>query len=218
MMGVALASWPALADPAKTGSQVETEGQGFHWKSALLESGFFLGIQHGFRIWTEPSSRGNLRGRFWADYVQSASSVHGWRDGDPHIVNYVGHPMMGAVSGYIYVQNDPRGKGQVFGLNSGYWKSRLRALVYSASSSAQFELGPVSESSIGNVGIDNNGHGAVDLVVTPALGLAWQATEDALGKLVVEKLERRFKNRVVRLAIRSGLNPSRSFSNALRFN
>jgi hypothetical protein len=53
--------------------------------------------------------------------------------------------------------------------------------------------------------------------VTPVLGLAWQTTEDAMDRLVVEPLERRFKNRLVRLALRSGLNPSRSFSNGLRF-
>jgi hypothetical protein len=38
-----------------------------------------------------------------------------------------------------------------------------------------------------------------------------------MDRLVVEPLERRFKNRLVRLALRSGLNPSRSFSNGLRF-
>ena len=214
---MALAGRPASADTVPQPKRDELEEQGFRWKPALLEAGFFLGIQHGFRIATEPSSRAKLKGPFLADYVQSASSLKGWKDGDPYIVNYVGYPMMGAVSNYIFVQNDPRGKGQVFGSQSGYWKSRLRALAFTTAYSAQFELGPISESSIGNVGLDNKGHGAVDLVVTPVLGLAWQTTEDALDRLLIEKLERRIKNRVARLAIRSGLNPSRSFANALRF-
>lgn len=213
-----LFAWtPALADPVRSTAKDDTEDEGYHWNSALLQAGFFLGIQHGFRIATEPSSRGNLRGPLFADYFQSASALRGWSDGDPFIVNYVGHPMMGAVSNYIYIQNDPRGRGQVFGKNAGYWKSRLRALAWTAAYSAQFELGPVSESSIGNVGLDGRGQGTVDLVVTPVVGLAWSTAEDALDRMVVERLERKFKNRIARLAIRSGLNPSRSFSNALRF-
>jgi len=216
-MGVVLASIPALADPIKSTRNEQENQQSFQWKPALLQSGLFLGIQHGFRIATEPSSRANLKGPFFADYLTSASALRGWKDGDPYIVNYVGHPMMGAVTGYIYVQNDPRAKGQVFGRSPGYWKSRLRAMAFSAAYSVQFELGPISESTIGNVGLDGRGHGAVDLVITPVLGMAWQTTEDAMDRLVVEPLERRVKNRVARLALRSGLNPSRSFSNALRF-
>ncbi|MBM3794554.1 MAG: hypothetical protein FJW31_10895 [Acidobacteria bacterium] len=115
------------------------------------------------------------------------------------------------------MQNDRDGQRRVFGMNRQYWKSRLKATAFSAAYSMQFEFGPVSESSIGNVGIDGKEHGKVDLVVTPTLGLAWQVTEDALGRFVVAKVERRFKNRVARLALRSALNPSRSFANALRF-
>ncbi len=206
---------PTAGQPGKTG---ELEGKGFQWKPALLQAGLFAGIQHSFRIATEPATRHNLGGPFWRDYLNSAKSLHGWEDGDPHMVNYVGHPMMGAVTGYIQVQNDPRGRTQVFGIrNREYWKSRLRATAFSAAYSIQFELGPISESSIGNVGIDEKGHGAVDLVLTPVLGLAWQATEDALDRYLVDRLEKRVKNRVARLALRSGLNPSRAFANALRF-
>ena len=179
---------PTAIEPRKAG---ELEGKGFQWKPALLQAGLFAGIQHSFRIATEPATRQNLGGPFWRDYLNSAKSLHGWEDGDPHMVNYVGHPMMGAVTGYIQVQNDPRGRTQVFGIrNREYWKSRLRATAFSAAYSIQFELGPISESSIGNVGIDGKGHGAVDLVLTPALGLAWQATEDALDRYVVHRLEK----------------------------
>src|SRR5262245_49767925 len=119
IIGVFLGSIPAIADPIKSVKD-EQKQESFQWEPALLQAGFFLGIQHGFRIATEPSSRGNLRGPFFKDYLQSASSVSGWADGDPPIVNYVGHPMMGAVTGYIYVQNDPRGRAQTFGRNAAY--------------------------------------------------------------------------------------------------
>lgn len=207
----------AAAGAKQNNKDDDLEGQRFQWRPALAQAGLFLGIQHGFRFATEPSTRANLKGRFWSDYLDSADSISGWKDGDPYVVNYVGHPMMGAVTGFIQVQNDPRGRAKTFGLNGGYWKSRLKAAAFSTAYSLQFELGPISESSLGNVGIDGKGHGAVDLVVTPTLGAAWQLTEDALDRLIVERLERRTANRALRIVLRAGLNPSRSFANALRF-
>jgi len=194
----------------------ELEGRGFDWKPALRQSAMFLGIQHGFRLWTEPGTREHLRGPFVKDYFHSARGVRGWGDGDPPIVNYVGHPMMGAVAGNIQVQNDPRGRTKTFSLSSGYWKSRMKALAWSTAYSVQFELGPASEASIGNVGFDRRSAGAVDLVVTPVLGLAWQTTEDALDRYVVAPVEGAIENRAVRLLARSMLNPSRAFANLLR--
>ena len=33
--------------------------------------------------------------------------MSGWNDGNPVITNYVGHPMMGAITGFVQIQNDP---------------------------------------------------------------------------------------------------------------
>lgn len=219
MVRLAIALGLVFVLPAQPGtaSISSTSDSSVDWAAVMRQSGLFLGIQHSFRIGTEPASRGNLRGPFVRDYLKSARGLKGWEDGDPPIVNYVGHPMMGAVSGYIFVHNHRDGQRQVFGMNRAYWSSRLKATAFATAYSVQFEFGPISESSIGNVGIDGKGHGKVDLVVTPTLGLAWQVTEDALDRFVVAKMEKRFKNRVARLALRSALNPSRSFSNALRF-
>lgn len=209
---------PAMVEPKpQQPRERDTPERGFEWRPALQQAGLFLGIQHSFRFATEPATRANLKGRFWRDYLDSADALRGWDDGDPHLVNYVGHPMMGAVTGFIQVQNDPRGRTETFGLHSGYWASRLKATAFSTAYSFQFELGPISESSLGNVGIDNKGHGAVDLVVTPTLGFAWQVTEDALDRFLISRLESRVRNRAVRIALRAGLNPSRSFANAIRF-
>lgn len=197
-------------------SKEELEGKGFDWSPALRQSAMFLGIQHGFRVWTEPGTRQLLRGPFIKDYFHAARGVRGWGDGDPPIVNYVGHPMMGAVAGYIQVQNDPRGRTQTFSFNGGYWKSRMKALGWSTAYSLQFELGPLSEASIGNVGHDRRSAGAVDLVVTPVVGLAWQTTEDAVDRFVVAPLERHIDNRAAKLLARSMLNPSRAFANLMR--
>lgn len=189
----------------------------FHWRPALVQSGLFLGIQHAFRLATEPGTREALKGPFFRDWLRSVKRTSGWGDGDPFIVNYVGHPMMGAVTGYIQIQNDPPGRSAQFGRSEEYWKSRMRALAWSLAYDVQFELGPASEASLGNVGLQPGTSGVVDLVVTPLAGLAVIALEDALDRHVIRRLEAKSDNRVWKLLVRSVLNPDRSFANMLRF-
>jgi hypothetical protein len=192
------------------------EGRAFHWRPALIQSGIFLGIQHSFRLATEPGTREELGGPFLRDYFRSVRAVRGWGDKDPFIVNYVGHPMMGAVTGFIQIQNDARGRVAVFGTEE-YWHSRLRAMAWSTVFSLQFELGPLSEASIGNVGKEPGTMGMVDMVTTPVAGVGLITLEDVLDRYVVLKIERRTSNRIVRILVRSFLNPDRSFANVLRF-
>jgi hypothetical protein len=76
-----------------------------------------------------------------------------WGDGDDFLVNYIGHPLEGAVTGDIFIQNDPHGRSESFGKSGAYWKSRFRAMLYAAAYSAYFEVGPVlSEAALGNEG------------------------------------------------------------------
>ena len=57
-------------------------------------------------------------------------------------------------------------------------------MIWSAAWSTQFELGPLSEASIGNVGMrERNGHSTMaweDLLVTPILGTGALILEDVL--------------------------------------
>jgi hypothetical protein len=197
------------------------EKAGFQWRSAWQQSLMFLGMQHAFRMATESGSRADLKGPFFKDYFATLKNLAAWDDGDPFIVNYIGHPMMGSVTGYIQIQNDPRGINQELGLNKSYWKSRLKAFGWSFVYSTQFELGPLSEAAIGNVGIrPYKGHkhpmAYVDLVVTPVVGTAWLVGEDALDKYLIRQLDRHVKNRVAHVLLRSFLNPTRSLANVLR--
>jgi hypothetical protein len=50
---------------------------------------------------------------------------------------------------------------------SRYWQSRFRALGWSTLYSIQFEVGPISEATIGKTGKKKGTGGFVDLVVTP---------------------------------------------------
>lgn len=216
-------SQPAVAQPDYGGGApvvrpaAVTPSQKFHWGPALRQSFLFLLIEHGFRVGTQGYTRQRtVEGPFFQDWFDSVGGIRGWDDGDHYSANYIGHPMQGAIASYIQIQNDPRGIHQEFGDSPEYWKSRMRATAWSAAYSVQFELGPVSEATLGNVGQKKGTGGAVDLVVTPVIGLGWTVTEDALDKYVIRGLERRSQSRNLRALARSFLNPTRSFANLLR--
>lgn len=195
----------------------------FRWGPALTQSFLFLGIQHGFAM-TQSKTRRELDGPFFKDWFESVSNLGGWADGGRFFTNYISHPMGGALYGYIQIQNDPKGMKREFGRDHGYWMSRLKALGWSAVYSTQFELGPISQAAIGNVGLHTPHTGTgkrklsyVDLVVTPTLGSAWLVTEDILDRYITRWVEGRTNNRVLIWAARVGLNPMRGGANLLRF-
>lgn len=148
--------------------------------------------------------------------MESVKATEGWGDGDNPFINYVGHPMQGAMSGYIQVQNDSRGKREEFGRAGTYWRSRLKALAWNFAYSEQFELGLISESSLGNVGQRKGTSGYSDHVVTPAGGLVVMVAEDVLDRFLVRKLESKTDSGRMKAFYRTTLNPCRSFANVLR--
>jgi hypothetical protein len=203
------------------------DSPGVQWTATLRQSALFLGVQQGYILATGRWARHNVvHGPFFRDWLSAVKGLRGWDDGDRFLDNYIGHPLQGAVSAYIFVQNDPKGRKQVFGTKGAYWKSRVRALGWAAVTSTQFEIGPLSEASIQNLGSYEyqncatcpitRGMGYVDLVMTPAGGFGWMVMEDALDRFVVMPIERRKGlNHVVRV-LRGVLNPARSFANAMR--
>jgi hypothetical protein len=203
-----------LGDDPEVATEPPAEQKGIDWSSLVVQSFEFLGIEHGFRWVTEEGTRHPHRS-FFDGYVDSLTSLHGWADGDPFYVSYVGHPMQGAVAGFIFVQNDRKYRTVEFGRNRQYWKSRLRAAAFSWAYSEQFEIGPLSEASIGNVQAFFPQQGFVDQVATPAIGLAWMIAEDLMDRYVVERVDERVHNPYVRLLVRSGLNPTRSMANLI---
>ena len=199
----------------RVGPKLESD-QSFNWSAAIKQSLIFLGVQHGYAM-TQPKTRQDLKGSFIKDYVRSVKSLHGWEDGGRFFTNYVAHPMQGSLLGFIQIQNDPKGMNLSFDNSKAYWRSRLRALAWSAAWSTQFEIGPISQASIGNVGL----HGKqtyVDLVVTPIGGFGWIVLEDFVDKNIIYLIERRSSgNFYIKITSRTFLNPSRSAANLLRF-
>lgn len=205
------AELPLAAIRPVTPAPAEQPTSQIQWEQLSKSSFRFLAIMHGFRWLTEAGTRSAGAG-LGSQYVRSIGNLHGWADGDPFYVNYVGHPMQGSVVARIFQMNDPLYRRVEFGKSPTYWKSRLRAAAFSWAFSEQFEIGPISEASIGHVQQRFPQQGFVDHVVTPTVGLGWTIAEDMLDRYVIKAVEARTRNSWTRLLVRSGLNPARSFA------
>lgn len=183
------------------------------WRGAVTDSLRLLMIEHSTRIAFQEKTRRELGGPFFADYRRSVKVPGTWGDGDGWMVNYVGHPIHGAAAGFIWLDHEDGAHDPSLGFSREYWSSRGRALAWAASYSLQFEFGPMSEASIGNVGLRENTTGWVDHVVTPVGALGFMVAEDAVDRYFVTRIERWTQNRILRAAARIGLNPSRTLSN-----
>ena len=212
---------PVTEEPTDTPGSVRQNGkEKFHWKPALKQSMIFLTFQHAFRM-TETKTREELGGPFFRDWGRSVKGLQGWRDSDNFATNYIAHPLQGGLTGRIFVNNSDNAKKQKFGKSKEYWMSRLRAFAWTTAWSIQFELGPISEASIGNVGIrKKNGYSTmayVDLVMTPFGGTALLVGEDAIDKYVLKNwLERKSSSKMRIRILRSFLTPTISVANLLR--
>ena len=201
----------AAQDLLVTGSQDDDEGADI--LGAFTDSLRLLLIEHGARIAFQQKTRNELRGNFFVDYRRSVRIPRQWEDTDAWWVNYIGHPIHGAAAGYVWLDHEPGAPAEIIS-NRRYWTSRLRAFAWSASYSLQFEVGPLSEASIGNVGLRPETTGWVDHVVTPVGAFGLILAEDALDRYLVKWAEQHVKNRILRIAIRFVANPGRTLANS----
>lgn len=211
----------------------------YHWKGLLLQSLAFQGVEHGPRIAAADAADRHLllNKPFWSNYWASLGqyNMRRWNDGDTFAVNYVGHPVQGAVSGYIEIQNDPRGRALRLSSDRAYWNSRLRALLWSTVYSTEFEIGPISEASIFNqggytypLGCEGRGSacektarytnntGWVDFIVTPTGGTLMVIAGDAIDRYVTDRLLAEHGGSTRYKILRGSLNPPRTLANLLR--
>jgi hypothetical protein len=217
---------------------VPPRNEGFHWRRALTESVTFLVIEqayvvHGDFNWVV-SENGVPFNHYWRDYKQSLSTwVHsGWNDGDPNWFGYVGHPIQGALTGFIQIQNDPQGEKLEFSRTKAYWWSRLKAGLFNAAYSTQWNLGPLSEVTVEKYGTKDRppntyagtypcfrhcltGVGQIDIVMTPLGGTGWLIGEDFLDTKIVRRVEDNTDNRFLIDTVRVALNPIRAGANML---
>jgi hypothetical protein len=213
--------------------------QGFHWGRALFESFAFLSIEQAYVVhedyrWVVVENGVPLN-HYWRDYKQSLHSwlESGWNDGDPLMYGYLGHPIQGALTSYVQIQNDPRGDGLEFSNTREYWHSRLRATLWNAVYSTQWNIGPLSEVTVEKYGSKArppwnqdgswpcrekncySGVGQIDLVMTPVGGFVWMLTEDLLDKNISRRLEGETRNHFMIDFTRCALNPIRGGASIL---
>jgi len=183
------------------------------WKGAVADSLRLLMLEHATRVMVQSKTRAELGGNFFVDYQRSLRVPNTWGDGDSIKVNYIGHPVHGAAAGFIWLDHEDGAHDPRLGFSGEYWASRGRATAWAALYSFQFEVGPMSEASIGNVGMRPNTAGWVDHVITPAGALGFMVAEDAVDRYLLVRIESWTTNPVLRAVSRVGLNPSRSISN-----
>ena len=213
-------------------------GERYHWRGLLAQSLFFNVIENGVRTASDDQIRTLLAHKpFWRDYVASIHqfNMRRWNDGDDFLVNYVGHPMQGAVSGFIEIQNDPDGREQEISATHAYWMSRFKAFLWATAYSTHSEISPLGEAGIGNEGgwtypihcrtrctepgtykKYTNNTGWVDFIITPTVGSLWLIAEDTLDRFVSDWVQGGNQSRILPKILRGGLNPSRTMANALR--
>jgi hypothetical protein len=217
-----------------------TRHESFHWGRALFESFTFLSIEQAYVVHDDYRwvvyENGIPFNHYWRDYKDSLSTWinSGWDDGDPLLYSYVGHPIQGALTQYIQIQNDPQGRDLEVSNTKGYWWSRFKAFWWSAAYSTQWNIGPLSELTVEKYGTIHwtrtpwthsekwpcyehcvSGVGQVDLVTTPVGGTLWLLTEDILDKQISRRVEGATRNHFVIDLVRCSLNPVRGGANIL---
>lgn len=231
--------YAASVGDAVAGDSEKGDAHGFHWGRALTESLTFLLIEQAYVVHTDfrwvVSENGIPFNHYWRDYKQSLSewTRSGWDDGDPNWYGYVGHPIQGALTGFIQIQNDPTSEKLEFSKTKAYWKSRLKAALFNAAYSTQWNLGPLSEVTVEKYGTKTRppwnpngsfpctsktcytGVGQIDIVMTPLAGTGWLIGEDFLDKKIVRRVESATQNRLLIDIVRVALNPLRAGANML---
>jgi hypothetical protein len=165
--------------------------------------------EHVMRVATQDFTRQQLKGEFWPEYVDSVRIPDKWHDKDGWEVNYIGHAIHGGAFTRIWLdQREPK-----VNFNTQYLKQIGRAFIYTSIFSLQYEIGPMSEASIGNVGMNPEDVGWVDLVWTPIGGVLWTIGEDLIDRYGLTWIDKHVPFKMARVAARLIGNPSRMLAN-----
>ena len=98
------ASTGALSAPEENGSDLTPTPP--TWRGAITDSLRLLVIEHATRVFFQPKTRRELGGNFFSDYRRSLKTPQTWGDGDSWGVNYIGHPIHGAASGFVWLDHE----------------------------------------------------------------------------------------------------------------
>ncbi|HEX5235088.1 MAG TPA: hypothetical protein VFW25_07140 [Silvibacterium sp.] len=212
--------------------------EGYHWKGLLWQSLAFISAENAYRFSTDYYVRHlTATGPYWRDYMISMThwDMTRWSDGDDFLVDDIGHPMQGAVSAFIEIQNSPTQRNLRIGKSRAYWKSRFDGLLWATAYSTQQKIGPLGEAAIGSAGgytypvhcpfpcasrhpstKYTNNTGWTDFIMTPVGGTVWVIGEDAIDRFLTGPFQEAHPDRLFPKIVRGALNPTRTAANALR--
>lgn len=210
----------------------------YNWRAMFRQSLEFTGIEDFYRLSTDEYMRYLIAdGPYWHNYIASLEqwNMRRWNDGDDFLVDYIGHPMQGGVSGFIEIQNSPRQRYLRLSGSREYWNSRFHALMWSTVFSTQQKIGPLGEAALGSAGgytyalhcpypctykpgvtKYTNNTGWTDFITTPVIGTLWTVFEDFLDLKVSDPIAARLPGKLAGNIIRGSLNPTRTMANFMR--
>src|SRR5215470_3878709 len=124
-------------------------------KSLFDQELLYVSLKEIIRL-DQLKTRNALGGPFFKDwgYILGHINIDRWSDGGKWTTNDIGHPMDGAIAGFVYRRNDDRIRRLEFDLrNKEYRAGIIRAFFVAAVVSTESEIGPISEATIGHVGL-----------------------------------------------------------------
>jgi hypothetical protein len=211
--------------------------KGIHWGALMRQWWMDISFEQSYRVLMESKTRDQLNGRFFHEWLDDVAQYrYGlWNDGDRFFTSYLGHPLQGAVIESIFWQNNDgvRFSEQDFH-SAAYRKALVQAFAFAAVDAVQWKLGPVSEASIGHVGLPahwwdtpyfcNLTHaychprtGLNDLIMNEVGGTAMTIGFQWIDKHFQKPMEDRIHNRALIDTMRIFTNPPQSMANFFRF-
>jgi hypothetical protein len=208
-----------------------------HWGAIISQWWMDISFEQAYRVLMESKTRDQLNGRFFHEWFDDVAQYrYGlWSDGDRFFTSYIGHPLQGAVIESIFWQNNDgvRFSEQDF-RSAVYRKALVQAFAFAAVDAVQWKLGPVSEASIGHVGLPahwwdtpyfcNLTHaychprtGLNDLIMNEVGGTAMTIGFQWVDKHFQRPMEDRIRNRALIDTMRIFTNPPQSLANFFRF-
>lgn len=137
---------------APTGVQEKSR---IHWGALMGEELLYISTKNAFRLYQNKTRR-DLGGPFFNEwgYILQHINIDQWSDGGKWFTNDVGHPLDGSISAFIYRRNDDSTRSLRFDLhNREYRRGILKAFLIAALVSTESEIGPLSEATLGHVGL-----------------------------------------------------------------
>ncbi|MGH9585678.1 MAG: acyloxyacyl hydrolase [Acidobacteriaceae bacterium] len=199
-----------------------------HWRQLVISTAAFVAFLNAGNLYTGYWYRWETtHGEWFNRWISSAADWewNRWSDSNPALDQYLGHPMMGAITNDLWRQNDPKSMTLVQSNTWVYWRGILRATAFTTAVHFEWKFGPFGEAGIGHNGDHPQdqsngtvtyGTGDVELVTTPVVGGLWTLAEDALDEHVIAHLEQRGRNPFALLSYQF-LNPARATANIFRF-